>query len=223
MTALYILLGIVGLLLLVLLFPVSLRASFSGEFTVRLRVLGIPFTLYPLREKKPARPAKSARQKRKKKAAKAQKKPSEEKLSASIGRMLKEDGVGAVLHYLKEMAALLGTAVRRILAALTIDRLELHMVLAGEDAAQTAILHGTACSVVFPALALLQANVRVRSREVQVVPDFVQGERRVAFDVRLHACPLRLLWAVLRLLTGYVGYTLKEDSAVRENEPVAAK
>ena len=213
------LLAVAGLIALVLLLPVGLHVSFAGEFRARLYVLGLPFTLYPKKEKK-ARTRKT----RPAKAAKKKKKAPGEASTPGIGAMLKEDGVGAVLSYLQKMASLIGTAVQRLLAAIVVDRLQLCMVLAGEDAAQTAVLHGAACGVVFPALALLQTHTRVRSREVQVVPDFVQGEQKVTFDVRLHACPLRLLWAGLRLLMGFVGNTLKDDTqtAVRE-KPAAAK
>lgn len=70
--------------------------------------------------------------------------------------MLKEDGVGAVLAYLKGMASLMNTLVRRILNAITVDRFHLSLTVAGGDAAETALLHAAACSIVFPALSSVQ-------------------------------------------------------------------
>ena len=47
-----VLLSLLGLLVLLLAVPIYLRVTFHGELTVLVRVLGIPFRLYP-RKKKP--------------------------------------------------------------------------------------------------------------------------------------------------------------------------
>lgn len=213
MTVLYVVLAVLGALLLILLLPVFAHIHYEGELQVRLRVLGIPFTLYPrpqkeAEKKKPRRALRrSARKKQGKKAGKKEKEG-----LPSVAAMLKEDGVGGTVHYLSEMAALVKTAAVRVLRAITVRSLMLRLTIGGEDAAQTAIRHGAVCGAVFPALAVLEGAMRVRRREVQVTPDFVYGESRVLLDMRLSAMPLRLLAAAIGLILGFIGHTVKESS-----------
>lgn len=202
-----VLLSFLALILLLLFVPIGARLTFDGELCARVRIFGIPFTLYPQKDKK-RRPKKA-----KKKPPKVKKEKPEKETLAPIAQMLKEDGPGAVIHYLTAMASLVSAAVRRLLAALIVDKLQLELTVAGEDAAETAILHGAACAAVFPALAAIQNFVRIRRRAVTVSPDFLGGESGVKLDIRLHAYPGRLLWAALRFFGGYLANTLKDSRA----------
>ena len=209
MTGVIIALAVLGVLLLILLLPVSARVAYHGELRIQVRVLAIPFTVYPRKEKgKP----KSRKAGRKRPVPKKTKKPKKKDGLPSVAAMLKEDGVGATARYLTEMAALVKTAAVRVLRAITVRELKLRLTVGGEDAAQTAIRHGALCGAVFPALAALEGSMRVRRREVQVTPDFVYGESRADLDLRVSAVPLRLLYAVIGLMLGFVGYTLRESA-----------
>ena len=104
----------VGLVLLIALAPITLRAAFDGELLVRLRIYGIPYTIAPRKKRNRAKAAGRKSGKISKKAIKADKKRRKND-PLSISQMLKEDGVGAVLAYLKGMASLMNTLVRRIL------------------------------------------------------------------------------------------------------------
>ena len=137
--------------------------------------------------------------------------------------MLKEDGVGAVLAYLKGMVSLMNTLVRRILNAITVDRFHLSLTVAGGDAAETALLHAAACSIVFPALSSMQYVLKIRRREVRIQPDFVNGENQASFDIRLRSCPARILWAGLRFLMAYIGNTIREREQEAQTEPPRPK
>ena len=79
MWAVYSLLALLGLLvalvLALLLIPVFGRFAYAGELSARLRVLGIPLTLYPVPEKQPKKRKKQP--KKVKKAKKSQPKKAE--------------------------------------------------------------------------------------------------------------------------------------------------
>ena len=107
-------LSVLGVVLLIALAPITLRAAFDGELLVRLRIYGIPYTIAPRKKRKRAKAAGRKSGKISKKAIKADKKRRKND-PLSISQMLKEDGVGAVLAYLKGMASLMNTLVRRIL------------------------------------------------------------------------------------------------------------
>ena len=215
-------LSVLGVVLLIALAPITLRAAFDGELLVRLRIYGIPYTIAPRKKRTRAKAAGRKSGKISKKAIKADKKRRKND-PLSISQMLKEDGVGAVLAYLKGMASLMNTLVRRILNAITVDRFHLSLTVAGGDAAETALLHAAACSIVFPTLSSMQYVLKIRRREVRIQPDFVNGENQASFDIRLRSCPARILWAGLRFLVAYIGNTIREREQEAQTEPPRPK
>ena len=220
--ALIIWLSVLGVVLLIALAPITLRAAFDGDLLVRLRIYGLPYTIAPRKKRQRATAAGRKSGKISKKAIKAAKKRRKND-PLSISQMLKEDGVGAVLAYLKGMGSLMNTLVRRILNAITVDRFQLSPPVAGGDAAETALLHAAACSIVFPALSSMQYVLKIRRREVRIQPDFVNGENQASFDIRLRSCPARILWAGLRFLMAYIGNTIRDREQEAQTEPPRPK
>ncbi len=194
-----VLLGLLALLVLLLVLPVSLRIAFRGELTVRIRIVGIPFRIYPRRE----RPEKE-KQAKKQKAKKRRKTDKKEKKLPAFSKMLKEDGVSAVISYYASLARLIETGAKRLIRVFTVDHLYLHMTVASGEASETAQDYGRACAVIFPAEALLESVMRIRRRSVRVIPDFLASKGRAEFDIRLHAVPARILWVLLRLFISFI-------------------
>lgn len=217
----WVLLGILGLLLLLLVSPVFLRVSYHGELTARLYVLGIPFTLAsPKKKEKSKKDNKPAKKGKKAKKAKAQS-GDEKKDRPSVSAMLKEDGPGAVISYFAAVSRLAATALRRVLAALRIGRFEVDILLASSDAAQTARQVGMACAVVYPAEEVLIHLTHMGKHRVTVAPDFLSEKGRVSLEIRLHVVPIRGGWVVLRLLWGYILLNLRDkNQGVDKTEPV---
>ncbi len=191
----YSLLGLLGLLILLLVLPVFVRVQYREELTVCVRVFGIPIYRYSSSDEKPKKPKKS-----KKKSTAKQKKKSEKKKDgffAELAKDLKTEGISAVVGTIKAIAGLTVGAVKRVLRAVVVDRLQLQLFIASEDAAATAINTGRVCAVLYPPLTALQSVLRIRRREVTVTPDYLAEKGRVVADVRFHAIPIRILWAAL--------------------------
>ncbi len=175
----YCLLGLFGILLVVLLVPVYANVTFHEELRVTVYVLGIPIFRYPGADKA------------EKDSTETQTEP--QGLSG-LALRLKTDGVAATVSLVKKTAALAVGAARRALAALTVDKLRLQLVVTGEDAAQAAENTGRVCAVLYPAITAIQQTVlRIRQRSVTVTPDFLGTKGRVEAEVIVHAIPLRLL------------------------------
>ena len=199
MWAVYSLLALLALVLVVLFVPVLGRVSYDGELTVKLRVLGIPITLTPRSEKPP--------KKSKKKPKKAKHRPKKEDKPSKwqeIKSLLKEDGVGSTLGFLKDVASLAGRTANKALKAVTVKQLRLHLLIATEDAAITAQRYGQVCGVLYPTLALVEQKVRVRRRQVRVEPNFLLEKSAVRFDVRFRVSLWRLIGAGFTLLWGFM-------------------
>ena len=204
MWVLYSLLGLLSLLVILLSVPVYGRLTYDGTLSVRIRVLGIPIVLMPRPESESKTPsAKSASTEEKEK----EKKPSKLK---EMAELLKQDDLGGTLHFIGEVAALAGKTVGRLLRSITVNRLDLQMRIATDDVATTAQRYGQVCSVLYPALALIERWVRIRRRHLRVEPNFLAEDSAARFDIRLQVSLWRLLGAALALLWGFL--MIKEQS-----------
>ena len=201
MTAWWIVLGILAFVLLLFLLPVHVSLRFREELEVRVRYAFVSLRVYP----RPEKPAK----KEKKKAARghrgAKKKETEEKLP-QLEKLFKEDGVSAVAAYLQMMAKLAADALRRALRVIVVDRLQVRLIVVGEDAADTAVRYGKICAAVYPAQAMLDTVIDVE-------PGFLQEKSSTAVDLRAHVQPLRVLAAAVGLLVRWLVNTVRQESA----------
>lgn len=184
----YVLLGIAALLVLVLVVPVGVRVIYDDTLRVTVRVFGLPLITFTP-SKRPKAPETADKPNAKKEGP-----------LARLSRSLKEDGVGETVRLVQALARIATTTVRRVLSAITVDRLRLQLTVASADASTTAQLHGRVCAVLFPAVTTIQAVLTIRHREVTVTPDFLAHNGSVRAFVTAHAMPVRLLW------TAWVGY-----------------
>lgn len=199
MWVLYSLLGLLALLIGTISVPVYGRITYDGALSVRIRVLGIPFTILP-------------KEKAEKKKRLAKKTAKEKKPSAvqELAELLKQDDIGGTLHFLGGVAALAGKTIGRLLRSITVSELDLQMRIATDDVAVTAQRYGQVCSVLYPSLAIIERWVRIRRRNLRVEPNFLMETSAARFDIRLHVSLWRLLGAALALLWGLI--VLKEES-----------
>ncbi|MFR1434827.1 MAG: DUF2953 domain-containing protein [Acutalibacteraceae bacterium] len=89
------------------------------------------------------------------------------------------------------MAKLAADALRRALRVIVVDRLQVRLIVVGEDAADTAVRYGKICAAVYPAQAVLETVMKVRRRQIDVEPGFLQEKSSTAVDLRAHVQPLR--------------------------------
>lgn len=197
MPVLWIILAVIAALIAAVLFvPIYARVRYDGTLTVRLCVWGIPITLLPSDEdEEQEEPAPSAPRKKTSKTA---------ELKRELSRSFREDGVGATLRYLGELASMASQAIGRLLRSVTVDRLRLEMRISAVDAADTAVRYGEVCAALYPALAVVERAMRVRRREVRVEPGFLADGSAVFADIRLHIWVYRAAGAAIALLWRYL-------------------
>ena len=119
--------------------------------------------------------------------------------------------MGAVVSYYSTLARLLATEARRLLRAITVDHLDVGLVVASGDAAETAQNYGRVCAVLFPAEAFVESEMRVRKRQVRGGPDFLAPKGKADLDIRLHAVPVRITWSFFRLLFSFIFIDFFQD------------
>ena len=185
MIVLWILLGILALLALLLMLSLRFHVVYREELSVTLRVLGIPFPLYP---RPKARKASSRPSKKKKRAAKRP-----QTGQAASGKRREPTGIFTFLRrflriVMKKCRGYLRIRVKRLCVAVATD-----------DPAKTAILFGAVNAAVVYLLELLDRYGNWDGKKTAVLsvqPDF--SATKTTVDVHL-VLSLRV-WQALAIL-----------------------
>ncbi len=190
----WILLGILGLMALLLLTPVSVRAKYEDALEVWLGLGPVKLRAFPPKKRKKAE--KQPQKAKKTKEKKAKQKPKTEKEPKRSPLALEKPTLAQLPDYLRLGADALGSMRRRIL----VRNFRLDLTLGGDDAAKTALNYGRVAALFSILGPLLERAFRVRKRDVSVEADFSGGPNRAAGEIEIAACPLRLVIAGLKLL-----------------------
>lgn len=202
---LYSLLGLFLLLLLVLLIPAFLQLDFSKELSLCVRFLGIP--VFRFSSDKPT----DIKEKAATKKETGDKEPS---LWKTVAQTLKNDGVTSTVRYVQKGAALVGGAVRKVLRIITVNKLIIKLTVASEDAASTAQDTGKICAILYPAITTLQSVLKIKKREVTVIPDFLAEKGKAEIHILACAIPLSVLCVAFGLFRQYSAWqkTIKKEN-----------
>ena len=205
MTALYIILGIIALIVILCSVKVKITAEYGEAFSLDVQWLFIKLHIFPqTEEQKAKREAKKAKKEEKKKKKPEEEKKEEDKPSEPKKNIFKEfyenQGFGATVELIQTAAAQLGGFMGSIYRAFVIENLKLLLkVSSGDDAAQNAIKYGKVCSAVYPSMGFICSNMQVKKYEVNVVPDFISQENKAQFALSLSVRPIKLTNAVVVL------------------------
>ena len=178
----WIILGILALVLAVVaLTPVHVRVTCDADgLTAGVRYGPLRLRLYPRpageKEKKAAKPEKKKKEKPEKK-----KKP-----TAKINRE-------QIFYSLEKLPPVLGRALERVGRRIVITPLQVYLLIAGTDPADTAQLYGRLTSALAGGLPVLQRTVRIREQDIRLYPDFTAERTQCAADVGVRIRP----WDVL--------------------------
>jgi len=219
MTALYIIAGCLAFFAVLLIAPIHLKIRYNDDgLLVRVRYLVIPLTLFPFKEKKPKKPRKS----KKIKPAKKERAPKSKHggLGKRLGQMFKDDGITGILSLLSEMAKIAAAASRKMMASVVIDRLDVAIIAASDNAADTAVQYGRICAALYPAVAAVESFIRVRRRNIIVSPDFLREDGAAAIDIAVHVRVWRLVWvgiyAGVRFIFGFLAKSNTKNTTIKK-------
>lgn len=206
MTALYIILGTIALIVILFSIKVSVTAEYADSFSLDVQWLFIKAHIFPQTEEQKAKKAakKAKKEEKKKKKKPEEEKKEEDKPSEPKKNIFKEfyenQGFGATVELIQTAASQLGGFLGSIYRAFVIENLKLLLkVSSGDDAAQNAIKYGKVCSAVYPSMGFICSNMKVKKYEVNVVPDFISQENKAQFALSLSVRPIKLTNAVVVL------------------------
>ena len=220
------LLFLLVLLLLVLLLPARVRVMLRQEKFFLWVGLG-PFRLrlLPWKEKKPKKQKKSEKPEEAKpqnrepppspppqaerpgEAARPAPQIRKEKESTPVsGGMEKLD-----IPYIIDLIHLGLSAMGQFRRVLRVDRFLLDCAIATGDAAKTAMAYGAAAAGAGMFLPLLEENLRVRKKDIQVICDFEGTESQIFLEVQVSALVFQLLIIGIKVLRGFLRLRKQHD------------
>lgn len=207
----WMILGVVlGGLGLILGLPIQVCLHTEPEPTLTVRVGVVPVWRMPSqKEPKVSAPKRSAA-----KAPQSDQKPN------LLREIRQADGVPGVVRFLKQAIAIALRLVGHVARRLVIERLDLRLVTAGGDSAETAVLYGKTCAALYPAVTLLSGALHYEKIRVTVVPDFMRDYTSAECRLRIR---LRLVWPVwygLQALVRFLRLMIRQKSGLRQNQKI---
>lgn len=195
MTALWIILGIVAFIFVLLICPLSVSLIYDGEVELKIRYLFLCFKILPPKEKKPKEPKPEQPKKTEKSDSK-----SEEKNKNPIKDFIKKKGTDGLIELLKKMAEIIMKATKTITSHLVISKLDINVLVVGEDAADTAMKFGYLCSAVYPIVSIIESNIKKCNHNENIVAGFNDSETKIYLVLKARIKPLFIIGAALRAL-----------------------
>lgn len=197
MTALYIILGIIAFLIILLSIKFVITVHYEDDITVSLGWLFLKFNILPKKEKN-KKPKKEKKEKKKKPEETSEVIPEPKKKKDNMFvRFYRNRGVSGVVQLLKDAARALGGGFKRMGRAFLFEELFISMTVGAGDSAQTAIKYGKVCSAAFPAMGLIVSTMRVKKYNIEVNPDFINGENSARLHTKISVRPITLINAAI--------------------------
>jgi hypothetical protein len=195
MTALIVILSIALLIALLLSTKVLLHIRYEESLTVYLRVLFVKIRLYPSKKEKKKHPHSMSKRKAQKIKDSLQKKPKEEPKKRKSKKKEKEKEkepkeAPDLISIISIITSFVKSFLRLFAGSVRIRSSRLHIVVATEDAADTAIAYGAltqAINLLFPMLDGIKTFKHLpRGKELSVRADFLSDTSKIDADVELY-------------------------------------
>ena len=193
MTALIVILSIALLIALLLSTKVLLHIRYEESLTVYLRVLFVKIRLYPSKKEKKKHPHSMSKRKAQKIKDSLQKKPKKKPKKRKSKKKEKEKEpkeAPDLISIISIITSFVKSFLRLFAGSVRIRSSRLHIVVATEDAADTAIAYGSltqAVNLLFPLLDGIKTFKHLpRGKELSVSADFLSDTSKIDADVELY-------------------------------------
>ncbi len=208
MTVLYIILGIIAFIVLLLLIPLNIYLEYDDEVRLKIGYLFLKFTILP---QQPEKPKKGKKKKAPEKKTEVKKKEPEPKKKNPILEYADKHGLDGLLELVKVIAKIVVDVLKRTAKHLIIKKLVIRAVIAGEDSADTALKYGYACSVIYPALAMIEQNTRLKFHCEDISAGFLCEKTVVELELIAKIKPLWLLGIVISAALKFLKAIAKQN------------
>lgn len=168
------------LIFLLLLVPVRLYVNSEPELTVIVKYFWFKRGILPKGEKREKKEQPTGEKPKKKKAREKR----------ALSYTLQE-----LLELLRLLLRRTSPAVRRLLRRTSLAKFRMRMIVAGQDAAETAIKFGKVNAQVFTIVALVEEIIRLKADQIEILPGFGVAKSETSYSGEMRLSPLALLAA----------------------------
>lgn len=139
----------------------------------------------------------------------------QERLGGKHGRR----SFGEVVELILDILSSVFDPSMDLLRATRITALDLRMSIGDEEAGDTALAYAGYSSAIYCVLAVLQANIKVKVKHIELNANFISGEtvQDISFKVKIRLGAV--LWAALRMIGRFLRYTIKKQQRQAKNQP----
>lgn len=202
MKILLIVLGvIVGLVILCLFLPITVKLSYKDKLKFKIKYSGI--TLFNNQKKKKI----STKKKKVKETADNNQKSKD----SFIKEIYKQNGFFGTVKYFSEILGVVLKKLLWIVRRSKFKRFNLELIVATDDSAKTAIEYGGVCCAVYPTMSLLETNAHFTQKSVNVSADFEKKQSEFSVDFSVSIKLVYFLIAVVSALKTYYKLHYKES------------
>lgn len=212
MRALIIVAGILLLLVLILITRVKLLFSYQDQlFILKIRLFGLRYQVYPTKKKADESLKKEKQEEHKEDSAALRylKDKFRHQDPATVWRLIR-----MVFHY-----------VGKFLSGVRVQKLQIRIIVAKEDAAATAIAYGKTWAIVSGVLSFLENYIKIVKTSIDISPDFLAEndtyETNGIIDARIGHIILTILAVILALIRFDAGS--EPEVRTQENETMTNK
>ena len=196
----FVLLAILALLLLLLCIPIVGSARFSSDAPGEAYVRWLLYRRQLLGKK----------QKKRSRAKKKQKKQKEQ-MPAAPAKKEKWD-FAAIIGAAMDFVASLGGGTKMLLRHVRVYRVRLRVVVAEDDAAQTAIAFGHMNALIYTAYTAARGLFNLKKPDILITPDFMAQEGSWQFEARGRLLPIAAAAAAVRIGAAFLVKTVKRQA-----------
>lgn len=200
MTALYIIGGIILLIALLLILPITARIDFKDDFFVKIKYLGI--TVYKItpdeEEQMPNEKAKKTENPK-------------EKQKGLFTKLTEKHGFKGAVKEILSFALDILKKTKKQLLKIKLRNIKIDLIVVGSDAAQTAIDYGAICGVVYPVLSVVEQNLNVKYKKINITAGFKHTDSQFNFSLDVKATPISLLIIAFKAVKEYKNFSVRNE------------
>lgn len=196
MIVLYILGGLLAVIVLILLLPLSVEVKFDGDFLFKVKFAG--FKVYPL-DKKTKKPKTDTPKKDI---------PQKENL---FGKLVEKKGFKGTIREIFLFFRSCLNPLKAFLRFIKFRKIKLNLIVAGDDVAKTAIDYGAVCAAVYPVLSLFDSIANVKYKKINLKAGFEEGKSSFDFSLDIKISLLFILIFGVRIFKEYKKFSVRND------------
>ncbi len=210
----WIFLSILAILLFLLCMPLTAEIAYREELSLQVQYLLFKIAILP-QENKEEKPPKE-------KKAKKKKEESAEKTEKKPKKKITLDSLLELLEWVKLALSSVGHPLGWFLRSIYYRDVWLHILVAKEDAHQTALRYGQCQAIVHTVFTLLRNCLDIKTTDVQIRADFIGENELFQGGGKIKLKPITafifLFWFIGRFIKGFVQNKWQEHKLEKQCE-----